>query len=335
MFRSSVLLSKASDAFCSVGRNRIHNKRPPPTNGIPLYIWSIAGGTVTLLGVSYFAFLDRAPITKRKRWIATSPEWERRLGDQEYRRLLSHFKRDVLPPTHPASITVNRVGRRISDAALDLAKRNNIETYNVRPYTYTVVRSEMANAFVLPGNHVFVMTGLFRYVRDEDELAAILGHEMAHNMVRHVGEKISGSVVVNVFARLSLLMDPSGTIFTLMLPAASLFRELPNSRTQELEADEIGLLLAADACYDPRAAKRVFVALKSGESEESSGVAAAPPEFLSTHPSHDSRITNLDTKLIPQAMTIFQADNGDRCHEMREKMSMARKAAFRQQQRQQ
>jgi predicted Zn-dependent protease len=292
-------------------------------SGIPPYIWGAAGGTAALFGVCYYSFLDEAPITKRKRWIATSPEWERRLGDQEYRQLLSHFRRDILPPTHPASITLNRVGHRIADASLSFAKHNNIESYNAKPYTYTVVRSEMANAFVLPGNHVFVMTGLFRYVKDEDELAVILGHEVAHNLVRHVGEKISGSLVVNLFARLSLLIDPSGVLFTLILPAASVFRELPNSRIQEMEADQIGLLLAADACYDPRAARRVFAAMKSGGE-----TGAAPPEFLSTHPSHDSRISNFD-KLIPQAMTTFQADYGERCHEIRQKMSMARKAAAR------
>ena len=213
----------------------MNTKRPPPgrgatTSGVPVYVWAVAGGTATLFGACYYSFLDEAPITKRKRWIATSPELERQLGDQEYRQLLSHFKSDILPPTHPASITLNRVGQRIAHAALDFAKRNNIESYNTKPYTYTVVRSQMANAFVLPGNHVFVMTGLFRYVKDEDELAVILGHEIAHNLARHVGEKVSGSLVINLFARLSLLIDPSGMIFTLILPAASVFRELPNSR---------------------------------------------------------------------------------------------------------
>lgn len=322
------MMSRASEAFASASaRQTKHPQRlpPPPSSGggIPFYIWGAVGGTATLFAVGYFAFLDAAPVTGRKRWIATSPDWERRLGDQEYHQLIKQFKGDILPPTHRASVTLNRVGQRIADASLQFAKRNNLlSSYTDKPYTYTVVRSDMANAFVLPGNHVFLMTGLFRYVKDEDELAMILGHEVAHNLARHVGEKISGSIMVNMIARLSLLIDPSGLIFTLLLPAASVFRELPNSRTQEMEADQIGLQLAADACYDPRAAKRVFAAMKNGDEHG----AVAPPEFLSTHPSHDTRIGNFD-KWIPQALTSFEADYGERCREVRQKMTLARKAA--------
>lgn len=130
--------------------------------------------------------------------------------------------------------------------------------------------------------------------------------------------------MVTTIARLSLLIDPSGLIFTIRLPAASLFRELPNSQAQEMEADQICLQLAADACYDPRAAKRGFAAMKSGDDHD--GAVAAAPEFLSTHPSHDTRIGNFD-KWIPQAMTSFEAAYGERCREVRQKMTLARKTA--------
>jgi predicted Zn-dependent protease len=98
------------------------------------------------------------------------------------------------------------------------------------------VRSDTANAFVLPGNHVFMFTGLFQYTRNEDDLAAVLGHEVAHNLCRHSGETISSSLVVNLLARSSLMLDPSGLFVTILLPAATLSRELPQSRTQETEA---------------------------------------------------------------------------------------------------
>jgi metalloendopeptidase OMA1, mitochondrial len=295
--------------------------------GIPSYVWGILGGSAAVLGCAYFSFTDVAPVTQRRRWIATSPEWERQLGDHEYEQLLTQFKGDILPSNHRASVTLHRVGRRISEAALTFAKRHKVFTYIDKPYTYTVVRSEEANAFVLPGNHVFLMTGLFRYVKDEDELAMILGHEVAHNVARHVGEKISGSVLLALLARLSLLMDPSGVTFAILLPAVSVFRQLPNSRTQEMEADQIGLQIATEACYDPRSAKRVFSAM-TDESMEPKNRTAAPPEFLSTHPSHDTRIRNFDT-WAPQAMI---GDSGhshfeERCREVREKMRLARKAA--------
>jgi len=261
---------------------------------------------------------------------------ERQLGDDEYRKLLAHFRRDILPPTHPASQTVHRVGSRIADAALDFCQQHNLhhmgDAKHPRPFTYTVVRSDMANAFVLPGNHVFVMTGLFRYVQTEDDLAGVLGHEVAHNVARHAGEKISGSAVINFVARLSLLVDPSGFMFTLLLPATTLFRTLPHSRIQETEADEIGVHLAAKACYDPRACKRVFAAMKEGNpsgEKGKNGRRSEPPEFLSTHPSHESRISNFD-KWLPDAMSLYQSDFGERCRRVRQDMEMARRHAAQQ-----
>lgn len=124
------------------------------------------------------------------------------------------------------------------------------------------------------------MTGLFQYVRDEDDLAAVLGHEAAHNLARHAGERVSGNILISLLARFTLLLDPSGFLYSIFLPAATLLHELPHSRDHEIEADYIGLQLAAEACYDPKAAKRVFSAMKSGNERSLN-----PPEFISTHPS--------------------------------------------------
>ncbi len=276
------------------------------------------------MGITYSAYLDVVPITGRKRWIVTSPNWERQMGDQEYHHLMKQFRQDILPSTHRASVTVQRVGQRIATASISFAQQHNFVTDSsiavtnnmMTPYTFTVVRSDMANAFVLPGNHVFVFTGLFRYVQNEDELAIILGHEMAHNLARHMGEKMSGSLVLGLLARLSLLFDSSGTIMTLLLPTMSLIRELPNSRTLEIEADLIGILLAAEACFDPRAATNVFAALQDGE-----GRHAQPPEFLSTHPSHHTRLEKFD-EWTPSALERYNAS--DRCRNVREQMKRAR-----------
>ena len=315
---------------------------PPPrgrpnSGKLPYYIWMPAVSTVGLIGYTYYTYLDEVPLTHRKRWIATSPQWEAYMGDQEYRKLLLHFqaKGQVLPPNHRASMTVQRVGSRIAKAAKKFAAEHELAHISNSPsYTYTVVRDDMANAFVLPNNHVFVMTGLFKYIQNEDDLAAVIGHECAHNLARHSGEKISSFFVVNMIARLSLLIDPTGAFMTIFLPAAALLRDLPHSRTQETEADQIGLYLSAEACYDPRAAKRVFAAMQQGLDS-----AGSPPEFLSTHPSHESRIAKFDDWL-PDAMKVYHGtnsndgfnmnDSGDRCHHVRQRMQAARKdAAYR------
>ena len=122
-------------------------------------------------------------------------------------------------------------------------------------------------------------------------------------------------------ARLSLLIDPSGVIFTLLIPATAVFRDLPNSRQQEMEADQIGVHLAAQACFDPRAAPRVFKALKEGHDGH-----RQPAEFLSTHPSHDRRIAKFDD-YMPEAVKVYEGEFGDRCRDIRQAMSEARRMA--------
>lgn len=286
---------------------------------LPPYIFGFAAGTIVIGGYCYYSFLDTVPLTQRSRWIATSPTWENEMGDEEYRKLLRHFQRDILPPNHRASVTVHRVGVRIAQAALEFSNEYSLQDSS-KPFTYTIVRSDVANAFVLPGNHVFVMTGLFKYVRNEDDLAAVLGHEVAHTLARHAGERISGSVIMSLLSRLALLIDPSGILFAILMPTSTILRDLPHSRTQESEADQIGLDLAARACYDPRAAKRVFHAMQN-DTDHGKG---SPPEFLSTHPSHKSRISRLDT-WEPGAMQLYKRD---RCQVIRHQMEIARQLAI-------
>ena len=234
---------------------------------------------------------------------------------------MQHYRNDILPPNHRASITVERVGSRIADAANKFILEYKPQESLGSPYTYTVIRSDQANAFVLPNNHIFVFTGMFQFVRNEDDLAAVLGHETAHNIARHAGERVSGSILVNMLARFTLLLDPSGVLYTLFLPAATLLHDLPHSRDHEIEADYIGLHLAAEACYDPKAAKRVFAAMKAGYSKGST-----PPEFISTHPSYDTRLSNFD-HWLPGAMEKFHADGGRKCERIRKEMKLAREKA--------
>mmetsp|Transcript_1874 Transcript_1874/g.4344 ORF Transcript_1874/g.4344 Transcript_1874/m.4344 type:complete len:204 (-) Transcript_1874:813-1424(-) len=172
------------------------------------------------------------------------------------------------------------------------------------------------------GNHVFFLTGMFKYAQTEDEVGGILGHEMAHNLARHQGEKMSGSAVVGLLARLSLLFDPSGGFMIVFLPASQLLAELPNSRTQETEADEIGMYLAANACYDPSALGRVFARMDhAGQDGSDKELSMKPPEFLSTHPSDTSRINNMK-KCLPETNRIFHQDDGLRCRDLRRQIEM-------------
>ena len=339
--------------------NRLQPRRPNGSNGgagapVPWYLWMAVAGTGTVIVSVVWSGWDVVPVTGRHRWIVTSPQWEQEMGDSTYQSLLQEYHSDILPPTHRASITVQRVGARIAQASrewiLDQQQQqqssssskhgNKNHQYDLqlnRPYTYTVVRSDTANAFVLPGNHVFVMTGLFRYVHNEDELAAVLSHEAAHNVARHAGERVSSQVVTVLLRQVAWWLDPSGILAVWMVPAVStLVRELPHSRQQEQEADAIGLHLTARACFDPRAAPVVFRHMADqdhpsldGNDDASSSSSWEPPEFLSTHPSHPHRIAQLEHDL-PQALEIWNRENGRPCRQMRQAMEQARQVAARQ-----
>ena len=170
---------------------------------------------------------------------------------------------------------------------------------------------------------------MLKYAKTEDEIGCILGHEMAHNLARHQGEKISSNIVVSLFGYLSLLVDPSGSFLTIFMPATKLLSDLPNSRHMESEADQIGMHLAAAACYDPAALSRVFHRIDTaGKKGKDKKLAAKPPEFLSTHPSDGHRIRDMD-KWLQEDKRILTMYNRDRCRAMRNELQgFANSSAF-------
>ena len=140
-----------------------------------------------------------------------------------------------------------------------------------------------ANAFVLPGGKVFVFSGIFPMVRSEAGLAAVLGHEIAHNLADHIGERMSAAIGENILLGSLLLLSlsiPGGWF------AVTFFGDLaldlafgkPMGRKQESEADYIGLMMMAEACYDPREAIGFWQRMNKAQQVQ-------PPEWASTHPS--------------------------------------------------
>jgi|EP01082_Thalassiosira_pseudonana_P007272 predicted Zn-dependent protease len=304
--------------------HRGHSTRPPP---YIIYGLAVPAAGIAVAAVyAYQSCVDYVPYTNRKRFIATNPEWEAAQGHQQYKDLLAKYGDDVLPKDHRASVTVKRVGGNIAKAAQEFTRQyNTINSINSSPFTYTVVRSDEANAFVLPGNHVFVFTGLFKYAHNEDELASVLGHECAHNVCRHAGERSSSSIVVKLLSHLALLIDPSGMLFGLFVSSETLFYSLPHSREHEVEADEVGLVLSSAACYDPKQSKAVFARMKH-DMEDGDANVVTPPEFISTHPGYETRLDNFD-KWMPDALDRFNRDDGAKCRAVRHEMKRARELA--------
>lgn len=173
-----------------------------------------------------------------------------------------------------------------------------------RSWEVRVFNDETANAFALPGGKIGVHTGLLDVAKNQDQLAAVIGHEIGHVLSEHSNERVSTSFATNAGLQvIAALMGSRGgaeqqLAMGLLGVGAQYGILLPFSRVQESEADTIGLQLMAGAGFDPRAS----VTLWENMSKAGGG---QPPEFLSTHPSHGTRIQNLQ-KGMPAAMNLYQ-----------------------------
>lgn len=162
-----------------------------------------------------------------------------------------------------------------------------------------VLSVDEVNAWCMPGGKIAVYTGLINRIKPTDaELAAIIGHEIAHALREHAREQVSQQMATNI--GLSVLSAVTGTQATADLGGAltNVMFTLPNSRTHEIEADRIGVELAARAGYDPRAAITLWQKMGAlGGSR--------PPEFLSTHPSPATRMQDL-TEAAQRVMPLYE-----------------------------
>lgn len=238
--------------------------------------------------------------TKRSQLNVLSESEERELGDEAYQEALSEkgVKKVTSGPDYDR---VQRVADRIEDAS----ERLHAKAVRGFEWQWTVVNDDnMVNAWALPGGKSAVYTGMLRMAKSDDELAVVMGHEASHAIARHAGERISSNMVIQgaLQGTSIALGDMSPAAQQATMAALGLGSNvgvlLPWSRMQESEADELGLLIAADAGYDPRTSIDLWTRMASQS--------GAPPEFLSTHPSENTRIKRLQ-KMMPKAMKLYQA----------------------------
>lgn len=170
-------------------------------------------------------------------------------------------------------------------------------------WTITVINEPgETNAFVIPGGHVFVFTGILDIAQDEDAVAAVLSHEIAHNVAHHAAERMSKAFPLLIAAvGIAYFLDTS---LQLSQALVGYLLELPSSRKHEAEADHIGLLMMAQSCYDPEAAVRFWGTMQAVEERKG----GSPPQFLSTHPSSKNRQEWLQ-KMLPQAQQLMEQNN--------------------------
>jgi Zn-dependent protease with chaperone function len=266
-----------------------------------------------------------------------SPRFEAKLEKASYASLLSEFEGKILPAHHPITRHVHRV---VSDL-LEASDLGALRSSNPRkspaeddsfwdddpsaaarphdPHTspdsggkewdlLVVNDPTIVNALASFGT-IVVFTGILPVCRDEQGLAAVVGHEIGHAVARHASERYSSSKILILLA---ILLQAVGIDFGVARMLNYLLFNLPNSRTQELEADTFGMRIAARACYDPQSAVKMHTRL--ARASESGGIGSTF-ELLRTHPVPERRIKHLE-ELVPEAYEIRAAS--PRCAGTRE-----------------
>ncbi|MGD9931916.1 MAG: M48 family metallopeptidase [Mangrovibacterium sp.] len=242
-------------------------------------------------------------VTGRKQ-LSLVPESELQLmAASEYKTFLSEHK--VLNPARDRDAAmVDRVGARISNAItkyyISRQQESVIEGYN---WEFNTVDDKAVNAWCMPGGKVVVYTGLLPITQTESALAIVVGHEIAHAIAKHGSERMSQAMMQQLGGmalQVALSQKPQETQNLFMQAygiGSQLGAVLPWSRQQETEADQYGLIYAAMAGYNP------LEAIPFWERMSNAG-GANPPEFLSTHPSDETRIRKLK-QFMPEAMKYY------------------------------
>ncbi|OZI45026.1 peptidase M48 [Bordetella genomosp. 5] len=172
------------------------------------------------------------------------------------------------------------------------------------PWEVHVLSVDEINAWCMPGGKIAVYTGLLSKIKPtDDELAAILGHEIAHALREHARERVSQQMATNIGLQVLSIATGSSAASDLGGQLTDVMFTLPNSRTHETEADRMGVELAARAGFDPRAAVTLWQKMGAASGGSSQ------PEFLSTHPSASTRINELQTT-SQQVMPLYEQAKG-------------------------
>lgn len=238
----------------------------------------------------------RVPITNRNQLNLLPEDQLMTMADTQYRQFLAQSK--VLPKSDPRAQQVERVGRKIQMAVEKfMSSKGMSERIKDYKWEFNTVDDKTVNAWCMPGGKVVVYTGILPLASDEDMLAVIMGHEIAHAIARHGNERMSNIMAAQGVGNvLAVLMGSNPTtgqqIFMQAYGISSQLGILKYSRVNETEADKMGLVFMRLAGYDVNKAITFWgkMAAMGGE---------APPEFLSTHPSDQTRIDDIK-EFIPQ-----------------------------------
>lgn len=248
---------------------------------------------------------SKVPITGRSQLNLLPESQMLALSNTQYNEFLS--QNQVVSTNNSQTEMVKRVGNNIRVAVERFLKEQGHEEL-IADYAweFNLVQDNTVNAWCMPGGKVVVYTGIMPIAQTDDGLATVMGHEIAHAVARHGNERMSQGLVAELggTALQVAIADKPAQTQQLFNTAYGLGAQygvlLPFGRTQETEADRLGTIFMALAGYDPAAS----ISFWQRMAQNAGG--SAPPEFLSTHPSNETRINNLKNKFVPEAQKYTQ-----------------------------
>lgn len=237
---------------------------------------------------------SKAPITQRNQLILMSQQEELALGERSYKETLKKSK----------VVTGTKDSKRVKDIGYKIAKIVNRNDYK---WEFNLVQNDAKNAFCLPGGKVVVYTGILKVAQNDDQLATVMSHEIAHALARHGAERASSGMVSNGVQLLGNIILGSqapelANTFNVAYGLGSQYGILlPYGRLQESEADEIGIHLMHKAGYNMYEALNFWKNMSAGEKVKTN-------EFFSTHPSSSTRIANINRiiKQIESTASVYK-----------------------------
>ncbi len=258
-----------------------------------------------LIFLSFLFLLSCAvvPMTGRKQFVAIPSSQIIALSNESYSKVLAEGQLS----TNTSYVNmVREVGQKLTVAVEAYLKQNNLQSaVEGYEWQYNVLVSEELNAWCMPGGQIAFYEGIMPVCQDENGIAVVMGHEIAHAVAQHGNERMSQQLALQmggIALSEALKTQKQETIDLAMLAfgvGAQVGVMLPYSRTHETEADELGLYFMAMAGYNPQTAPDFWKRMEANSS-------ARPPEFLSTHPEPSNRIANLN-RIMPKAMEYYKA----------------------------
>jgi predicted Zn-dependent protease len=244
----------------------------------------------------------KVPITGRRQLNLLPESQMMSLSATEYSKFLNENK--PVAKTDPRSVQIERIGKKLSAAVTQYLAQNKMsDRIQGFKWEYTLVEDATMNAWCMPGGKIVFYTGILPVCQTDEGIAVVMGHEIAHAIARHGNERMSqGLVIQGAGATLDVLSsqkpDLTRNLLLQSYGIGSALGSLAFSRNQESEADKMGLVFMAMAGYDPKSAPSFWQRMKAN-------AGAKPPEFLSTHPSDEKRIKELNA-YMPEALKYYK-----------------------------